>query len=103
MAERASPNWPARSPAHLRSFDSSGQPPNELAILQTPLTRPVGTLARVPMSDRIQQWSKDSRHLYTYRRGERPLKVWLYDIDTGQRRLWREFPVEAFRRGSGCE
>jgi Tol biopolymer transport system component len=44
--------------------------------------------------DRVQQWSSDSRHLYTYRRGERPQKVWLYDVATGERRLWKEFPYD---------
>jgi len=52
-----------------------------------------------PQDDRIQQWSKDSRHLYMYRRGERPLKVWLYDIGTGQRQLWKELPVDASVEG----
>jgi eukaryotic-like serine/threonine-protein kinase len=45
--------------------------------------------------DRIPQWSTDSRHFYMYRRGERPMKVWLYDIATGQRQLWKEFPIDA--------
>jgi hypothetical protein len=25
---------------------------------------------------------------------QRPAKVWLHDVDTGQRRLWKEIPVE---------
>jgi Tol biopolymer transport system component len=41
--------------------------------------------------DRVAQWSADSRSLYVW---ERPAKVWLYDVDTGQRRLWKEIPVE---------
>ena len=49
--------------------------------------------------DRITQWSKDSRHFYVYRQGERPLKVWLYDVATGQRQLWKEFPVDASVEG----
>ena len=52
-----------------------------------------------PRDDRIHQWSKDSRHIYMSRRGERPQKVWLYDIGTGQRQLWKEFPVDASVEG----
>jgi hypothetical protein len=44
-----------------------------------------------PPRDRVQQWSKDSRYVYTYREGERPQRVWLYDVATGERRLWKEF------------
>ena len=47
-----------------------------------------------PPQDRIPQWSGDSRHLYVYRPGELPQKVWLYDIDSGQRRLWKEIPAD---------
>ena len=47
-----------------------------------------------PTDDRVIQWSSDSRALYVYRLGERPLKVWLLDLETGQRRLWKEFAVE---------
>jgi eukaryotic-like serine/threonine-protein kinase len=53
-----------------------------------------------PRDNRIQQWSQDSRHLYMFRRGERPLKVWLYDIGTFQRQLWKEFPVDASVEGT---
>jgi len=38
--------------------------------------------------------ASDSRHLYVYRRGERPLKMWLYDVDTGQKQPWREFAYD---------
>jgi dipeptidyl aminopeptidase/acylaminoacyl peptidase len=48
-----------------------------------------------PPEDRVEQWSSDSRHLYTRRRGERPQRVWLYDIATGQRQLWKEFPFDS--------
>jgi Tol biopolymer transport system component len=44
--------------------------------------------------DRAVQWSSDSRALYVYRQGERPLRVWLVDIETGQRRPWKEIAVE---------
>ncbi len=39
------------------------------------------------------QWSADSGSLYLSRRGERPPKVWLLDLATGQRRLWKQFPM----------
>ncbi len=42
-------------------------------------------------ADRVAQWSADSRFLYVW---EQPAKVWLLDVDTGQRRLWKEIPVE---------
>ncbi len=54
--------------------------------------RPVPNLS--PPEDRIVQWTADSRALYVWRRGERPAKVWLHDVETGRKRLWREFPVE---------
>ncbi len=41
--------------------------------------------------DRVAQWSADSRSLYVW---ERPAKVWLHDVATGERRLWKEIPVE---------
>src|SRR5262249_56807802 len=47
-------------------------------------------------AEKILQWSKDARSLYVARTlAERPHKVWLYDIATGQRRLWKEFPFDA--------
>jgi Tol biopolymer transport system component len=42
-------------------------------------------------ADQISQWSADSRSLYVW---ERPAKIWLCDVDTGQRRVWKEIPVE---------
>ncbi len=48
-----------------------------------------------PPRERILQWSKDARYLYAARGLERPRKVWLYDIVTRQRRLWKEFPYHA--------
>jgi dipeptidyl aminopeptidase/acylaminoacyl peptidase len=69
-----------RGEVHLVSLDGAGTE-RVLPGLSTP-------------DDRVQQWSRDSRYLYTYRRGERPQKVWLYDIATGQRHLWKEFPYD---------
>jgi Tol biopolymer transport system component len=42
-------------------------------------------------ADRVAQWSADSRSLYVW---QRPGRVWLHDVVTGQRRLWKELPVE---------
>ena len=47
-----------------------------------------------PPGERIAQWSADSRALYVYRVSDRPAKLWLHDVDSGQRRLWKEFPIE---------
>ncbi len=69
-----------RGEVHLVSLDGAGAD-RVLPGLSTP-------------DDRIQQWSRDSRYLYTYRRGERPQKVALYDITTGQRHLWKEFAYD---------
>jgi hypothetical protein len=44
--------------------------------------------------DRVIQWSGDSRALYVYRLVERPLKIWLLDVETGQKRLWKEIEAE---------
>ncbi len=54
--------------------------------------RPVPNLS--PAADRVIQWTADSRGLYVWRRAERPAKIWLHDVDTGQRHLWKEIPVE---------
>ncbi|MEX0878666.1 MAG: protein kinase [Thermoanaerobaculia bacterium] len=47
-----------------------------------------------PSDDRVIQWSSDSGSLYVYRLGERPVKVSLLDLGTGQKRLWKEIAVE---------
>jgi Tol biopolymer transport system component len=52
-----------------------------------------------PPADRIVQWSLDSRQLYVYRRGERPARVWLYEVATGRRQLWKEIPFDASIEG----
>jgi Tol biopolymer transport system component len=76
-----------RGEVHLISLDGAGED-RILPGLSVP-------------DDRLPQWSQDSHHLYVYRRGERPAKVWLYDVATGERRLWRELPydnsIEAIR------
>ena len=36
------------------------------------------------------QWSSDSRALYVYRPNDMPARVWLLDLETGRRRLWKE-------------
>ncbi|MGH9364317.1 MAG: protein kinase domain-containing protein [Thermoanaerobaculia bacterium] len=45
------------------------------------------------------QWTPDGRALYLFRRAETPVKVWLLDLETGQRRLWKEIRLEG--RGVG--
>ncbi len=65
-------------------------------VLLVPLDGgPARTVAGLtPPGDRVIQWSGDSRALYVFRMGERPIRVWLQDIATGEKRLLREIPVE---------
>jgi hypothetical protein len=44
--------------------------------------------------NRVARWSSDSRALYAYRSGERPLEVRLVDIETGRRRPWKTIPMD---------
>jgi Tol biopolymer transport system component len=45
--------------------------------------------------DRVVQWTSDGRFLYVVRREEVPVKVWLLDPTTGDRRLFKEIvPAE---------
>ena len=45
-------------------------------------------------ADRVLQWSADGRSLYVYTPRESRSKIWLVDVENGQKRLWREIPVE---------
>jgi hypothetical protein len=47
-----------------------------------------------PPDNRAAQWTSDSRALYVYGTGERPIRVWLLDLGTDQKRLWKEFKKE---------
>ena len=40
--------------------------------------------------DTVAQWSADGKALFVYRADESPPKVFLLDLATGQRRLWKE-------------
>ncbi len=62
---------------------------------------PNRVLSGLSLQDQISGWSKDSRHLYTFRGGGPPRQVWLYDILTGERRLWKEFPYDLAMGGIG--
>jgi eukaryotic-like serine/threonine-protein kinase len=44
--------------------------------------------------DRVVQWSADGRSLYVHSPRESRSKIWLADVETGQKRLWKEIPVE---------
>ena len=48
----------------------------------------------VARGDRVVQWSADSRSVYVFSPRERPLKVFLLDLETGQKRLWKELPLD---------
>jgi Tol biopolymer transport system component len=52
-------------------------------------------LAGLSPFDSIEQWSSDSRHVYVFHWGERPMRVFLYDVETGQRQLWKEIPYDS--------
>ncbi len=57
----------------------------------------VGEVRAVPgfaPGDRFIQWTADSRGAYVYADRDRPLKVFLLDLETGQKRLWKEIPVD---------
>jgi len=50
--------------------------------------RPVPALSE---EDLVIQWTADGRSLYVFRRGGKPTtRVFLVDVETGLRRLWRE-------------
>jgi hypothetical protein len=40
-------------------------------------------------------WSSDSKAVYVYRAPEQPLKIFLLDVGTGQKRTWKEMEAEA--------
>ena len=52
-------------------------------------------VAELSNDDLPIQWSSDSLSLYFIHRGEQPTKIWLLDLSTGQRQLWKELPVDA--------
>jgi hypothetical protein len=45
-------------------------------------------------AERVAQWSADSRSLYVYAAWDRPVVISLVDVETGQRRAWKEIPVD---------
>ena len=47
-----------------------------------------------PKHERVIQWTSDGRGLFACELGERPIKVWLLDLETGQKRLWKEIDEE---------
>ncbi len=48
----------------------------------------------VASGDRVIQWSTDSRSVYVYSPQVRPLKLFLVDFETGQKRLWKELALD---------
>ncbi|HEY7573641.1 MAG TPA: hypothetical protein VIB08_00590, partial [Thermoanaerobaculia bacterium] len=46
------------------------------------------------IEDRPIQWSADGRSIYVFREGE-PEKIWLLDLASGRRRLWKEVGLPA--------
>ncbi|MFY9550522.1 MAG: hypothetical protein WAU32_05170, partial [Thermoanaerobaculia bacterium] len=47
-----------------------------------------------PPLDRLVQWSSDSRSLFAYNQTTRPIQVDLIDVETGEKRPWRQIPVD---------
>ena len=45
-------------------------------------------------ADRVLQWNADGRSLYVQSPREGRSKIWLLDLETGQKRLWREVAIE---------
>lgn len=43
--------------------------------------------------DLIAGWTSDSRGLFVTRRGEIPLRIYRFDITTGQRAVWQEISL----------
>ena len=57
-----------------------------------------GSARPVPGLDRgevVIQWAVDSRSLFFIRIGERPMRVWKLDLETGKRTLWGVVPADA--------
>jgi Tol biopolymer transport system component len=46
----------------------------------------------VAAGDTVIQWTPDSRSVYVHKTQDRT--IWLLDVGTGQRRLWKELPVD---------
>ena len=51
-------------------------------------------VAELSREDVPIQWSSDSRSLYVGRWGDRPTRIWLLDLSTGQRQLHAELPAD---------
>jgi Tol biopolymer transport system component len=51
-------------------------------------------IAELSPDDLPIQWSSDSLSLYFIHRGEQPTRIWLLDLATGQRQLWKELPLD---------
>jgi Tol biopolymer transport system component len=83
----------------LRPFGNSVSPDGSLVLCGTSKPemalcptgggepKPIPGLQR---GDIAIQWSADGKALYVYRRQESPAKVFLLDLATGQKRLWKE-------------
>jgi eukaryotic-like serine/threonine-protein kinase len=49
--------------------------------------------------ERVAQWSADSHGIYVYDMRAQPLRIFLLDLETGQKRLWKEIPLDEMVRG----
>ena len=53
-------------------------------------------IAGLEPEDRPIQWSADSRSLYLRRHGEAASNIWLFELATGRRRLWKQLEDQGF-------
>ena len=85
----------SRAPSHRTGAPWSGSAATR--VLRIPLDgagEPLAIPGVDPKDDRVIQWTSDGRGLFVCQLGERPIKVWLLDLETGQRRLWKEIDDE---------
>ena len=75
-----------------------GRDPRRTASCGSPLDgagEPLAVPGVDPEYDRVIQWTIDGRGLFLVpSSARRPIKVWLLDLETGQRRLWKEIDDE---------
>jgi len=83
----------------ISSFDIRISPDGKFAAAQGPdlkmMIYPVdgGTPKSAPgfmPTDRTTRWSADGKALYAFTRGELPGRVFRIDLETGERKLWKE-------------
>jgi eukaryotic-like serine/threonine-protein kinase len=85
---------PATNPVSPDAKYVVGIRAGEVLLIPLDGTGQARVLPGVSPGERVAQWSADSRSVYVYRASDRPVKVSIVDVETGQRRLWKEIPVD---------